>query len=385
MGETPTIHITPEQAQSESTALRDRIERTLLALRGSRGVRLGPTPKDAVYTEDKTTLYRYRPLDQTPHPAAQNDTRPAVVICFALINRPYMMDLQEDRSLIRGLLQAGLDVYLVDWGSPDGADRYVDLNDYVNRYLAHSIDRACELRGLSSINLVGVCQGGSLSLCYTALHPERVQNLITMVTPVDFHTPNDTLSRWAQHVDIDRVVNTLGNVDGESLNAMFLALLPFRLTSQKYMTLLDIVDRHSDAETNSVQAQIDNFVRMEQWIFDSPDNPGEMFRQFATAFYKENRLKLGTLELNGKRVDLKCISMPVLNIYALQDHIVPPPASTCLQELVGTSDYTSYAFPGGHIGIYVSSKSKDLPQTIANWLHARTGDGPVARGVVRNA
>ena len=321
-----------------------------------------------MFSEDKTTLYRYRPLDGSAHPDVARDQRPPVLICFALINRPYMMDLQEDRSLIRGLLEQGLDVYLVDWGSPDGADRYVDLNDYVNRYLAHSIDFACRLRGVESLNLIGVCQGGSLSLSYAALHPQRVRSLITMVTPVDFHTPTDTLSKWAQHVDIDMVVDTLGNVGGESLNMMFLSLLPFRLTSQKYMALMDIVDNPGVA---GAQAQVDNFVRMEQWIFDSPDNPGEMFRQFAKAFYKENRLYHGTLVLGGRQVSLKNITMPLLNIYAQQDHIVPPAASTCLEQLVGTRDYTSYAFPGGHIGIYVSSKSKDLPRTIGDWLKAR--------------
>ena len=376
----PRLHISSEQAQTESAALRKRIDRTLAALRRSRGVGLGPSRKEAVYTEDKVTLYRYCALSadgaETEHPPAHLDTRPAVLICFALINRPYMMDLQEDRSMIRGLLQAGVDVFLVDWGSPDGADRYVDLNDYVNRYLAHSIDKACAMRQVDSLNLIGVCQGGSLSLCYAALHPERVRNLVTMVAPVDFQTPNDLLSKWAQRVDIDLLVDTVGNVTGENLNAMFLSLLPFRLMSQKYMTMLDIVDQTGaqggrGEPSDAVQAQIDNFVRMEQWIFDSPDNPGEMFRQFVTWFYKENRLKLGTLTLGGQRVDLKRVAMPVLNIYALQDHIVPPPASMCLQQLVSTTDYTSYAFPGGHIGIYVSSRSKDLPATIAKWLKAR--------------
>jgi polyhydroxyalkanoate synthase len=367
---TATLHIAPEQAQAETTALRDRMQRTLQALRGSRSVGLGPTPKTAVYSEDKMTLYRYNMLDGTPHPMPQHDTRPAVVICYALINRPYMMDLQADRSLIRGLLQAGIDVFLIDWGSPDGADRFVDLNDYVSRYLAHAMEQACAIRSVEKVNLIGVCQGGTLSLCYTALNPSRVRNLITMVTPVDFQTPNDLLSKWAQKADIDALVNTVGNVTGENLNAMFLSLLPFRLTSQKYMNLLDVVDQPLSA-TPTPQQQIDNFVRMEQWIFDSPDNPGEMFRQFATWFYKENRLRNGTLTLNGKPVDLKRVTMPLLNIYALQDHIVPPAASTCLQELVGATDYTSYAFPGGHIGIYVSSKSKDLPQTIASWLIKR--------------
>jgi polyhydroxyalkanoate synthase subunit PhaC len=364
------LSISVEQAQAESAALRDRIERTLQALRRSRGVTLGASRKAAVYTQDKVTLFRYHALDssgvEVPHPV--NDTRPVVVICYALINRPYMMDLQADRSMIRGLLSAGLDVYLIDWGSPDGADRYLEVNDYVNRYIHGAIKHVCEFRKLDSVNLIGVCQGGVLSLCYAALHPRRVSNLITMVTPVDFKTPGDLLSKWSQHIDINLLVNTSGNVTGEQLNAMFLAMRPFRLLSQKYMALVDVVDKGAPAD---VQAQIDNFVRMEQWIFDSPDNPGEMFRQYLTWFYKENRLKAGLIELGGKRVDLRNITMPVLNIYALEDHIVPPAAAMCMKELIGSQDYTAYAFPGGHIGIYVSSRCQEVPMTMAKWLQAR--------------
>jgi len=373
-----SVNITTEQARADAQQYRDQLSRALHALADARNVSLGSTPRDVVYTEDKVTLYRYRGLGLSgvgPGPERDSDAisgsypspkpqapGPAILICYALINRPSMMDLQADRSLIRSLLDKGLDVFLIDWGSPDGADRYLELNDYVNRYLHHCVDQVLRIRGESQVNLVGVCQGGTLSLCYTAQHPERVKNLVTMVTPVDFHTPNDLIGKWVRHVDVDTLVDRFGNVSGETLNGVFLSLLPFRLMSQKYVNFLDIA---ADPK------QVENFLRMEQWIFDSPDNPGEMFRQFSTWFYKENRLTRGTLQIGGKLVDLKQVTMPVLNIYATQDHIVPPPASTCLQELIGSTDYTTHAVPSGHIGIYVSSKTKELPTTIAKWVQKR--------------
>ena len=354
------LDITPEQARADAQRYRAQLERAMDALAAVRSVTPGCTPRDVVFKEDKVTLFRYRaPGAQTPSSAAG----PAIVICYALINRPTMMDLQEDRSLIRSLLALGLDVFLIDWGSPDGSDRYLDLNDYVNRYLHHCVQAVERIRGESQVNLVGVCQGGTLSLCYTALHPEHVRNLITMVTPVDFHTPNDLIGKWVRHVDVDRLVDKFGNVSGETLNGVFLSLLPYTLRSQKYVGFLEVA---------SDPAQVENFLRMEQWIFDSPDNPGEMFRQFSNWFYKENRLKRGTLTIDGKPVDLRRITMPVLNIYATQDHIVPPPASTCLQELLGTGDYSTHAVASGHIGIYVSSKSRDLPAVMAAWLQQRS-------------
>jgi polyhydroxyalkanoate synthase subunit PhaC len=346
-----------------------RLNRGLAALADVGEVDIGSTAKDAVFSEDKLVLYRYRPLPDVPE---NERVRTPVLICYALVNRPYMMDLQPDRSLIRGLLLRGVDVYLIDWGYPDGADRYLDLEDYVLRYLAHCVDFLRGASGHERINLLGVCQGGSLSLCYAALQPERLRNLITMVTPVDFHTPENLLTKWSRGVDVDALVQTAGNVPGEMLNALFLSLMPFRLNSQKYV---DLLDQPATAPASPQRtAALENFLRMEKWIFDSPDQAGEMFRQFLTHLVKENGLAKGTLRLAGRSVDLKQVSMPVLNIYAMQDHVVPPSASMPLRGLVGTSDYSAYEFQGGHIGIYVSGAAqREIPQRIAEWLRQRDG------------
>ncbi|MFL6575273.1 MAG: class III poly(R)-hydroxyalkanoic acid synthase subunit PhaC [Povalibacter sp.] len=345
---------------SEAEEFAQRVSRGLGALARIGEVEIGTAAKDAIHSEDKLVLYRYR----TPEGLAANaQVRVPLLICYALVNRPYMMDLQPDRSLIRGLLNQGIDVYLIDWGYPDGADRYLTLNDYVNRYLHNCVEAIRKDAGQEQVNVLGVCQGGTLSLCYAALHPERIRNLITMVTPVDFRTPENLLTKWSEHIDLDALVATLGNVPGSMLNALFVGMQPFRLTSQKYVDLFDHVDN---------QRMLETFLRMEKWIFDSPDQPGEMFRQFMTWLVKENRLVKGTLELDGRAVKLDEIRSPLLNIYASQDHLVPPSASTPLERLTRSADYSSYAFPGGHIGIYVSAAAqREVPVRIANWLRAR--------------
>lgn len=337
-----------------------RVSRGLTALASVGDVAIGGAPKDAVLSIDKLTLYRYRPVAGV---ADQERVRVPVLICYALVNRPYMMDLQPDRSLIRRLLDRGVDLYLIDWGYPDGADRYLEVSDYVLRYLPRCVEAVCEASGQPQLNLLGVCQGGTLSLCYAALEPQRIRNLITMVTPVDFRTPENLLTKWSEHVDLSQLAQATGNVPGEMLNALFLGLMPFRLTSQKYVDLMDHIDD---------PRALENFLRMEKWIFDSPDQPGEMFRQFMQWFVKENRLAQGSLELDGRKVDLEQIKMPVLNIFATQDHLVPPSASKPLAKLVGTRDFTTHEFRGGHIGIYVSgSAQREVPERIATWLRER--------------
>ncbi len=340
----------------EITELQNKLAHSLQSLQAAAGVTFGCSEKDAVYREDKLTLYRYRAI-------APSANLPPMLIVYALVNRPYMMDLQPDRSLIRRLLELGLDIYLIDWGYPDGADRFVDLNDYINGYLHRCLSVVLREHNLPATTLLGVCQGGTFSLCYTALHPERVRNLITMVTPVDFQTPDNLLSRWVQSIDIEALVAAHGVVPGDVLNAAYVSLMPFRLLQQKYVNLLDGGDD---------QAQMDNFMRMEKWIFDSPDQAGAAFREFSNWFYKENRLLKGTLELGGRKVDLRQVTHPVLNIYGKQDHLVPPAASTAMQNLVGSSDYMALGLDVGHIGMYVSGRSqRELPQAIAYWLQRR--------------
>ena len=308
-----------------------------------------------VWQSGKLTLFRYRAIAR---PAAAAP----VLIVYALVNRPYMMDLQPDRSLIRGLLAAGLDVYLIDWGYPDGADRFTTLADYIDDYLADCVERILATHAVDALTLLGVCQGGVLSLCFSALHPQRVRNLITMVTPVDFRTPADLLSKWVDKIDVAAWVAD-GNVSGDALNQLFLSLMPFRLTHQKYVGLLT---------SNPQREELENFMRVEKWIFDSPDQAGAAFSEFVRWFYQENRFVQNRLEISGRKVDLQLINMPVLNLIGKRDHLVPPAASVALQGLVGSGDYTVLEFDLGHIGMYISARAqREVPAAIANWLATR--------------
>jgi polyhydroxyalkanoate synthase subunit PhaC len=348
--------VDPQVAMRELIDFSQKFAAGIPALQAASGVEVGCSDKEAVFRDDKITLYRYKPIAK---PAGVTP----LLISYALVNRPYMMDLQQDRSLIRRLLEQGLDIYLIDWGYPNGADRFLDLDDYINGFLHNCLQHVLDEHKIESANVLGVCQGGTFSLCYTALNPERVKNLVTMVTPVDFRTPENLLSKWAQDMDVDAVVDSSGNVSGEMLNMAYVSLMPFRLMQQKYVSLVDILKD---------PRQVENFMRMEKWIFDSPDQAGDAFRQFTQWFFQENRLVKGTVELGGRKVDLKQITQPVLNIYGRQDHLVPPSASIPMERYVGSKDYTAFEMDVGHIGMYVSGKSqKALPETIAKWLKDR--------------
>jgi polyhydroxyalkanoate synthase len=331
-----------------------QITRTLL---NTEDVELARSPKDLVFQEDTVKLFRFQPRREDLCPVP-------LLISYALVNRETMMDLEEGRSLINNLLALGLDIYIITWGYPGRMDRFITLDDYIDIYLDDCVDFVRKQRALEKINLLGVCQGGTFAGIYTALHPEKIRNLVAMVAPFDFDTEDGLLNVWSRHMDVDLMVDTLGNIPGDFMNLGFLMMKPFQLMMDKYIGLVESAD---DPEI------VRSFLRMEKWIFDSPDQAGETFRKFLNELYKKNSLIKGELEIGGCKVDMKRIDMPVFNVYAEQDHLVPPSCSRSLRGMISSTDYTEKSFPVGHIGMYVSSRAqRELAPAIAGWLRERS-------------
>jgi polyhydroxyalkanoate synthase len=316
---------------------------------------IAPTPYDVVYESDRVKLKHYKP--------AEVKFKTPLFVCYAMVNRETMLDLQSDRSVVTTFLNQGLEVYMIDWSYPTRKDRYLTIDDHVNGYMDEMIDFVLEKHGIPQVHLMGICMGGTLSIMYTALHPEKVKNLITTVTPVDFDTDKGLLNVWAKSLDADALVDAYGNIPGDILNIAYLLLNPARLLIDKYVGFLENVHDKDFVE---------NFVRMEKWIFDSPDLPAEAFREFIKKLYHENLLVQNKMTLGGKLVDMKKITMPVLNIYAKLDHLVPYTSSEKFLEYVGSKDKTDVCLHTVHIGIYVSSKmQQEFAPRILSWLSKR--------------
>ena len=352
----PKLALSPDALQREMQAFSKKLIEGQKNFEDAAELRPGCSERKRVFEIDNVGLYHYEPL------AKRANSTPLLIV-YALVNRAEMADLQPDRSLIRSLLELGLDIYLIDWDYPDGSNRLRSLDNYINRYIDSCVKFICRDLDIDAINLLGICQGGAMSVCYSALKPKHVRNLITTVTPIDFHTRNDMLSHIFRRVDVDLLVDGDGNLSGDLLNLIFLSLKPFRLAQQKY---IDLINASDDPAT------VEMFMRMEHWIFDSPNLTGQAFKEFAKQFYQQNALIKGEVEIAGKRVDLKKVTAPILNIFGRDDHLVPPAASKALGQYVGSKDYTELEFPGGHIGIYVSGRAhKMVPPAIAEWLSER--------------
>ena len=344
----------------------ERIQKAKDVLLSELDTAIATTPYEVVYQEDRVKLKHYYPV----LPKNKLMKTPLLVV-YALINRETMLDLQPGRSIVQNFLNDGIDLYMVDWGYPTRKDKFLTIDDHVNGYMDNIVDFIRRKHNLPKINLMGICMGGAFSVMYSALHPEKIQNLVTTVTPTNFDTDQGLLHIWMKNVDADRMVKTYGNMPGDLMNLGFLLLNPARLMIDKYVGFLENVDNKTFVE---------NFVRMEKWIFDSPDVPGETFRQFIEDCYQKNLLIQSKMELGGRRVNLKKITMPLINFYGQYDHLVPPAACELLTSKVGSKDTQDICLKTGHIGIYVSSKfQKEFAPKIANWLKEREPVKPKRR------
>jgi polyhydroxyalkanoate synthase len=356
------------KAGPELLRLIDRIERVgkRAAQFSEQELEIATAPKSRILERDMMRLYRYDPV-------VANPGGPPILLVYALVGRYQMIDLEADRSFVRKLLAQGLDVYMIDWGLPRRVHRWLTIDDYVNGYLDECVEAICAARGIENVNVLGICQGGVFTTCYAALHPERVRNLVLAVAPLDFHADaagesrgGGYMNRWARAMtpaDIDLLIDAMGSMPGSMVGMAFLMMNPVSNFAKYTTELLEIVDD---------DRKLLNFLRMERWIADRPDHPGEVARQWFKDLYQGNKLIRNELVLGDRRVDLRNVTMPVLNIFAEGDVIIPTACSTGMHGRFGTSDYTELGVPGGHIGTFVGGKAqKILAPSIVDWLKKR--------------
>ncbi|MBA1146274.1 alpha/beta fold hydrolase [Ectothiorhodospiraceae bacterium WFHF3C12] len=285
-----------------------------------------------------------------------------VLIIYSMINRPYLLDLQPRRSVIRHLTQAGADVYVLDWGEPAALDRDLDMEECIGEFVRTAVSAIRAAHEGSRLNVAGICQGGTMAVCHAALHPESVQSLANFAGPVDFHTPDNTLWRLTRDLDPELLAHSPGNLPSAALNAVFVGLKPLRLLDQRYFAMPELC-RDDDA--------LADFLRMERWMYDSPNQPAAAVRTFIRDFYQRNALYKGELRIQGRSVDLRAITMPLFNAYARDDHLIPAAAAQALERRAGSNSIHSQPFPGGHLGLFVSARAhREVYPRYLEWLHS---------------
>lgn len=347
---------------ADVAAPQERYLRWQQAVAAAATVPVGLTPRELVWSRDRVRLYRY-------HGAAPPTYPVPLLLVYALVNKPYIFDLLPGRSFVEFMLGEGFDVYLLDWGSPGLEDRCLGLDDYALDYLPRALEEVRRRAGGERVSVLGYCIGGTLVTLYAGAVPTApIRNLILLSAPLDFTDRRASLfARWfdERYVDVDRLVETLGNVPAELIEVWAQMLRPVENYIGVYLNLWERLDD---------PAAVESWQAMHRWVHDGVPFAGTAFRQWVVDHVRGNRLVQGTCTLRGRPVRLEQIRMPVLLVVAEQDHIVPMRQTTGIVDRLGSRDRRVEVMPGGHVGLMSGRQARrEVWPKIAAWLRARSG------------
>ncbi len=320
--------------------------------------KVAPTPKEKVLEHPRgPTLHRY----VRSGPAAK---KTPVLLVPPLMVRPYIYDLRRGASFAQTLVEAGLDVYLVDFGVPDEDDRSVKLDDYVVDYLPACIDAARKTSGSDDVFLFGWCKGGIFSALYAAAFaPAPVRGIVSIAAPIDMKKLG--LLWWTARVaqgQVPQITERMGNVPG------FLSSTAFKL-----MNPLRTVTQYADLWANLWNAEyLEGHEAMRKFLDDFIPYPQAAFEQLVQELVAANALVEGKLTMGGRPIDLARVTCPLLCVAGEDDQVTTKSSAKALVDKVGSKDKEFHVVPGGHIGVVVGSGSREkLWPKIANWYLER--------------
>src|ERR1700733_11883912 len=284
-------------------SLMDERLRTLTKVVTSK-VPIAQTPKELVWTLNKAKLYRYVPVvpEEKRHPVP-------LLLVFALMNRPYILDLRPGHSFVEFMVKNGYDLYLLDWGAPGPEDKNLKFDDYTLDYMPRAIRKLKSIAGVEEFSMLGWCIGAILTTLYAALRPDDgLRNLLLLTAPLDFSDKQSlTFARWTdeRYFNVDQVLSTFGNMPGEMIDYGARALKPVENYIINYLKLWDNIDNPQVIEA---------WQAMNTWVTDNIPLAGGVFRQLIVDLYRNDRLMRGEMMIRGERVDLSHLRANLLTV-----------------------------------------------------------------------
>ena len=313
------------------------------------------TPSECVHRENKWRLLRYK-----ASPEGRVYKRPILMVP-SLINRHYVLDLAEGKSMVAYLVDQGHDVFIMDWGTPGREDKYLTLEDIADRYIGRATRVAARLAGTKKVHLLGYCMGGILTTMHIARRPERIASHVAIAAPLRFDK-GGILGSWTRspEFDVDGLVDAFGNVPARLLQTSFHMLKP-TLGLWKSANVIDRADNDDF---------LDGFVATEHWGRDNVDFPGEVFRALIQDLYRNDGIMNETIFLGGQAIRLAAIEAPTLIVTFEHDYIVPTASATVMLDHISSTDTKHIHLSGGHVGAVVSRRAATglWPELSAWWV-----------------
>ena len=271
------------------------------------------TPFEVVAKHGKLRLRYYR---------ASGESQPTpLLLVYALIKRPFILDFQPERSVVEALTRQGFHVYLTDWIPPTPDDAWRGFDAYVNQDLVQAVAFIRSREHTDRVSLLGYCLGGLLGVMYAALYPDTVKQYIALALPLDMSVrdlPVSALTDALTPETIKLITKTYGNCPAWIIHANFSAMAPVHHVVGKYVDLYRQKAREGYADT---------FDLFERWMHSDVPLAGQLFQELSLNIFLQNQLMLGQLCVGRQIINLRNITCPVLNVLGEYDDVVHPRSS----------------------------------------------------------
>jgi poly(3-hydroxyalkanoate) synthetase len=284
---------------------------------------------------------------------------PVLVCAPYALHRAQIADFAPGHSVVETLQSGGIDrIYLADWRSASADMRYLSIDSYLG-----DLNVAIDEIG-APVDLVGLCQGGWLSLIYAARFPDKVRRLVLVGAPVDLSI-NSALSRLARNAP-DVVYDQLvarggGNVSGEEMLRFWSkSLSPHDVEAALQRSLSD----------EGGQALLERFNR---WNAETMDLPGTYYLQIVDWIFRQNRIATGSFMALGREIHLNEVKTPVFLLAGLDDDVVPPRQALATAHLLGTpaAFLAAASEPSNHLGLFMGANTHAHAwMRVAEWLRS---------------
>jgi len=298
-------------------------------------------------------------------------TQPPVLVCapYAL-HGALIADFAPGHSLVGALQKDGVNrIYVPDWCSAVPDMRYLSIDNYLAE-LNVAIDEIG-----APVDLVGLCQGGWLSLVYAARFPGKVRRLVLAGAPVDVSTPSE-LSKMVAAVSRQAFEQMVQQGDGLVSGEHMLRFwnLPFNQHDVEAVLQRNLGDGSDEA-----RVLLDRF---ERWDRATLDLPGTYYLEVTDQVFRQNLIAEGRFVALGRRIDLAEVRVPVFLLAGADDIVVPRDQAFATARLVGTRPawLERACEPCGHLSLFMGRKALSHSwRRIARWLQADIGDAAGAR------
>lgn len=302
--------------------------------------------------------------------------QPVLICAPYALHSALIADFAPGHSLVESLQEGGMSrVYVTDWCSATSQMRYLSIDHYLAD-LNVAIDEVGP-----PVDLVGLCQGGWLSLLYAARFPEKVRRLVLAGAPVDVSTPSELAKMVAalpQPAFEQMVRQGEGIVSGEHMLRIWNA--PFQQHDME-----DVLQRSLGDGSDESQMLLERF---ERWDRATLDLPGTYYLEVTELIFRRNQIAAGRFVALGRRIDLAELRVPIFLLAGAEDIVVPRDQAFATARLVGTQPawIERACEPCGHLSLFMGRKVLSHSwRRIARWLQADLGGVADARISVKRA